>query len=301
MNSAIINAELEWSILQTIAYADIFSYPLTLDEIHHYLIGSEATKQQVQDTLNGNNNITKIDEFYALPNREHTVEIRQRRQQIAADFWPIALKYGRLIGSLPFVRMVAVTGSLAVDNTENNNDIDYLIVTEPGRLWVCRLFIVALVRYVQRQGYTLCPNYIISENALVFPQKSLFAAREIAQMIPIIGQATYEKMRNANHWMMEYLPNAKGLPPTQITINKSQPPVLTRTAETLLRTPPGCWLDTWEMKRKIRKFMTHYDNTVEAAFDKDWCKGHFDGHYQRIMDEYETRLEALRESQRIAL
>jgi len=148
MNSAIINAELEWSILQTIAYADIFSYPLTLDEIHHYLIGSEATKQQVQDTLNGNNNITKIDEFYALPNREHTVEIRQRRQQIAADFWPIALKYGRLIGSLPFVRMVAVTGSLAVDNTENNNDIDYLIVTEPGSLWVCRLFIVAFVRYV---------------------------------------------------------------------------------------------------------------------------------------------------------
>jgi len=72
-------------------------------------------------------------------------ELRKRRAEVAARLWPEAIRCGRSVGRVPFV-MVAVTGALAMDNVDEGADLDYLIVTEPGRVWLCRLLIVQLVR-----------------------------------------------------------------------------------------------------------------------------------------------------------
>ncbi len=57
-----------------------------------------------------------------------------------------------------------------------------------------------------------------------------------------------------------------------------------------LRTPLGQWLDHWEMQRKIRKFQPQAAGS-DAAFSRDWCKGHFDAHKQYALTAYQTRLE----------
>ena len=56
-----------------------------------------------------------------------------------------AVRYGLTIARLPFVRMVAVPGALTMDNVEPGDDVDYLIVTAPDRLWLCRAVVIELV------------------------------------------------------------------------------------------------------------------------------------------------------------
>ena len=150
---------LKRSIIKTLTYADVFDYPLTLHEIHRYLVEEHATVEQVHEGLSAGDfvsqNIVEKSIYYALPGRDQIIETRLNRSKIAFGLWPAAIKYGAMMARLPFVRMVAVTGSLAVDN-ESTNDIDYLIVTKPGRLWLCRAMVILVVRWARLQGVEVC-------------------------------------------------------------------------------------------------------------------------------------------------
>src|SRR3990172_11192340 len=108
--------------------------------------------------------------------------------------------------------MVGITGALAMDNSAHGDDIDVIIVTARGRVWTARLIVIGLVYAGKLFGDTLCPNYILSEDALALEQHDLFAAHEFAQMTPLVGFEVYQRMRAANPWVGEFLPNA-GAPP----------------------------------------------------------------------------------------
>lgn len=286
---------IERAVLHAVAYADIFDYPLTVAEIHRYLVGLQALPGSVEAYLEHGPApvLTRCDGFVVLAGREEIVETRRKRAEVARRLWPRALVYGRAIANLPFVRMVAVTGALAVDNVEHGADIDYLIVTEPGRLWLCRGLVIALVRLGKRRGDVICPNYLISERALVLQERTLYTAHELAQMVPIAGLSIYEQMRRLNAWTNSFLPNAGG-PPRHIQERRRRRPIRALT-EAALRTPAGGWLERWEMQRKLRKFAGQSAESIETAFCADWCKGHFDGHGQRILRAFADRLRMLGE------
>src|SRR5437879_4939692 len=187
-------AALERGIVQAVAYADVFDYPLTVDEIHRYLIGVPASRNTVRAAL-GTGRLTpdllsRNGRYFTLAGREAVIETRRGRAQPAVDYWRRAVHYGHIIGSLPFVRMVAVTGALAMDNVADG-DIDYLVVTEPGRLRLCRALIVGLVRTAALRGVELCPNYFLSERALVLDARNLFTAHAVAQMVTPSAVHTY--------------------------------------------------------------------------------------------------------------
>ncbi|MFO7538611.1 MAG: hypothetical protein R6X32_11205 [Chloroflexota bacterium] len=284
---------LETAVWRTIVYSDVFDYPLTLAEIHRYLEGVAATPAAVENALNNGrllpNHLVYQPPFYMLSGREEIAQIRQRRATISQALWPAAVQYGRLIASLPFVRMVAVTGSLAVNNIDEgaDADIDYLVVTQSGRVWLSRAFIIGIVRLAARRGYALCPNYILAEAALAFPDQNLYTARELLQTVPLYGLTLYQKMRQVNTWTRRFMPNAVNAP--LFRPNLSAPyPFIQKMIELPWRTPAGRWLDNWEMRRKIRKFSSSH-GSHEADFHKDWCKGHFDAHKQRVLSAFYDR------------
>jgi hypothetical protein len=286
---------LERAIVQAVAYADVFDYPLTAEEVHRFLIGIPASRASVRSAL-GNGRLipdvlSRTGRYFSLAGREMTVETRRARASNAAGYWRRAVRYGHMIGNLPFVRMVAVTGALAMDNVADG-DIDYLVITEPKRLWLCRAIVVGLVRTAALRGVELCPNYFLSEQALVLDERNLFTAHEVAQMVPLSGLQIYQRMRTLNRWTDTYLPNAGGHP-RRVAPVEPRPRRTRRIVESALRSRLASPFERWEMARKMRKLGQRSNGHAEAAFGPDWCKGHFGDHGHLTLARYDERLQAL--------
>lgn len=292
--------QLDEAILHTLIYADVFHFPLTEREIHHFLIGVPAQVADVHHALQHSPRLqahtTRVNGYVTLRGCEHDAETRHAHDQASAALWGAAVHYGALLAHLPFVRMVAITGALAMRNAEHpDDDIDYLIVTERGRVWLTRLLVVIVVRLARLRGVDLCPNYVLAETALVQERCDLFVAHELAQMIPVAGMRLYNAMREANRWSAELLPNADA--PLYAEADRAPRGVrrvLQRAAELLLRTPIGDILERWEYRRKLRKFAPRaQEPTSGAVIDDQQAKGHFNDHGLRIMAAFQARLDAL--------
>ena len=289
-------ARLERAIVETVAYADVFDYPLTLTEVHRYLTGVQAAREAVEAALAetgfAGRHVTCVGDHVVLNGRHDLIERRAHRRRVARRLWPRAERYGAIIARLPFVRLVTVSGALAVDNVEPEADIDYFVVTVPERLWLCRAMTIVIVRAANRFGDRLCPNYFLSERALALADRNLFTARELTQLVPLAGFPTYRLLRRLNAWTTTYLPNAldppRALPAVETPIGRSR-----RAAEALGHLRMGAWIDTWEMNRKARRFGQRVGLRSEASFGPDSCKGHFEGHGRRALEAFDARLRAL--------
>ena len=276
------------AILHTLAYADVFDYPLTAREAQRYLTGAAASLQDVERGLSDETLFARTEEYFTLRGRADIIPIRKQREEIASHLWKKAIRYGRWIASLPFVRMAAVTGSLSMDNAEAGKDIDYLLVTAPNRLWTVRAMTLALARIARLESIHLCPNYLLTTNALALDERSLYAARELTQMIPLSGMDVYEQMRRLNAWADEFLPNAQGAPSASRLVKFSTR--WQRLLEWILNFLHADWFEKWEMNRKIKK-LSEKNTSRETYFSADVCKGHVDGHGGRIHREWRKRVE----------
>ncbi|NJN44168.1 MAG: hypothetical protein HC806_05215 [Anaerolineae bacterium] len=279
------------ALLQTVTYADIFDYPLTLDEIHRYFHGIPVSNSSIEKLLTRNHLLSTSDGYFTLPGREENIQTRKRREQISKDLWPHAHRYGLKIARLPFIRMVASYGALAVNNVDRDADIDYLIVTEPGRLWLSRAMVILIGYSAAKHNLTLCPNYLITLNALRFLDQNPYTAREITQMIPVAGIDVYNNIRQQNEWTRQFLPNAEGVPMSQHFPARTNINSLTRpTLEKILRSPPFSKLEHWEMTRKIQKLRREQSTSPESNFTADVCKGHDQSHQAQTFAALEEKL-----------
>ena len=280
------------SIFHTVAYADVFEYPLTAGEVYRYLTSTKGSFEQVCEALAEDARITAVGEYFTLRGREHLVETRKRRARIAAHLWPKAKRYGRVIASLPFVRMVAVTGSLAMDNIEEDKDIDFMIVTAPGRLWTVRALSLLVARFARLEGVHLCPNYLVTTHALELKERSLYVAHELAQMIPLSSMEMYHEIRRLNDWTHDYLPNAATAPDHSPAVRQASAfLIIQRALEALFQLPIIDSFEQWEMDRKIARLTREQSSSFESYFSRDVCKGHMDKHGENVIAALTIRFQ----------
>ena len=289
--NAVTPTALADAIVYTAAYADVFEYPLTAAELHRYLIGVTASPDMLEDLLGEKKILTQTGRYYTLPGREQIAALRAQREQNSRRLWPKATYFSTILANLPFIRMLAITGSLAVNNVEDDADVDFLIVTAPGRLWLARAAVLSVARFAALAGVRLCPNYLISEQALVFPNQTLYAAHELFQMVPLFGMDVYWQICRLNSWREQYLPNAQGLPPAATALNRPvRGPRFQPGLEKLL--PPALCdrIERWEMGRKIERLSREQRFSPESAFSADFCKGHDRRHAQRTQQLLQDRM-----------
>jgi hypothetical protein len=289
---------MEEAILRTVVYADLFDYPLTLEEIHRYLTGRSGTLESVQESLEGssqlNGRLQSEPPYWFLAEREHLVRLRRERQAFSSALWPKARRYGRLMASLPFVRMVAVTGSLAMDNAPSaQDDVDLLIVAARDRVWLARGLLTQVVHLARLLGVEFCLNYITAEHRLQLGKPSLFAAHELAQMVPLFGREAYQRLLDSNAWFLGYLPNA-ALHAAEVDEIAGVGRIGQRVLQAAMAGRTGDALEHRERRQKIAilRGIAEERGATGTSYSADLCKGHVDDHAERVNRLYVERLSA---------
>lgn len=213
------------AILKTLAYADIFDFPLKKDELWLWLIAEDNRQQKGKDKKAFEQALKKLIKagrcqqdsgFYFLPGRKKIVSLRRKREKASLPKIKKAKKVARILKSIPWIKLIGITGGLARRNSDESDDIDLFFITSKDRLWLSRGFIVFLLSLLglyRRQGKIkdmICPNLLVSEQALEMKPCDLFTAHEAALMKPIFERGeTYQKFLVANLWLKKFLPNWK--------------------------------------------------------------------------------------------
>lgn len=196
----------------SILYHDLFDFPLTFPELIKWKAGEKAA---IPD-FSGKNFISK-NGFYFLEGKEGMIYKRALNKRVSAKKMAIAVKAAYILSLLPTVKMVAVTGSLAMENAGNESDIDLMIITGRGTLWMTRLIsLIGLTGQIRRAGNSaqkdkLCLNIWMDETDLEWSKKdrNIYSAHEIGQIRPLINKDnTYEKFLEKNKWVLKYWPNS---------------------------------------------------------------------------------------------
>ena len=259
-------SDMERAILLTVLYADLFDYPLTEDELYQRLVGVASDRAAFQRALAGlmGPYLMAAGGYLMWIGRKALVAVRERRRQAASGLWASAQRYARWLARVPFVRMVAVSGSLAVHNAEDDSDIDLFCLTAPNRLWVARTFIVPLSKLTRklprRFPLVLCPNYILTLDTLDVEDRNLFTAHEVAQTVPLFGNDDYDRFLQANRWVHDFLPHTR-LEDRAPALHEPARPWFTRSLERLLQGRLGDALN----RLMHRLFVTFYRKRAERS------------------------------------
>lgn len=212
---------MEKAILKTLAYADIFDYPLKAYEIHRWLIGRKATLRQVEKALRQlvqNSKLKVQSGYWFLPSRSGLSTKRWRRQKQSARYFGKAGFLTQILKVIPWIKLVGISGGLAMDNASKADDIDLFIVTSKNRLWISRLLALALLsltgqrRKVEDSGRKiagkLCLNILLEEDRLEQGSKDIYLAHEVLQMRVVWQRdGVYGKYLEDNQWAFKFLPN----------------------------------------------------------------------------------------------
>lgn len=208
---------LKESILKTIAFFDIFSFPLTAEEIkeHLYNYKKPIHIKEIKGTLAEMENIEKVHDYYVLNGREKLVDLRRSRKFISEKFWARVRQYGQYIVQVPFVEMIAVCNNLAYDNAAESSDIDLFIVIKRGRMWLARLIITLILQFfgVRRYGSKIAGRFCLSffvtpkkldMKPLLLRPEDPYMAYWTKLIKPIYGKDMYSKFVDENKgWLNE--------------------------------------------------------------------------------------------------
>jgi D-beta-D-heptose 7-phosphate kinase/D-beta-D-heptose 1-phosphate adenosyltransferase len=198
----------------SVLYHNLFDYPLNLPDLIKWKAGKQLP------TTNFQLPVTNKNGYFYLEGREGLIYKRLLRKRISAKKNKIAQKASHVLSFIPGVKMVAITGSLAMENSSEESDIDLMIITRKGALWTTRAFTYMVIHAFGlaarkpndlRQKDKLCLNMWLDESDLVWPKKdrNLYTAHEIAQIVPLVNKnKTYEKFLFQNKWILGYWPHS---------------------------------------------------------------------------------------------
>jgi predicted nucleotidyltransferase len=300
-------------ILATLSYFEIFDYPLTQTEIAQFLKSPYCQDEFTEDLnyLIAEGWIFKFDEFYMLQENYSLVRRRRKGNIRAKAVLKTAEKIAGFLSGFPFVKGIAVSGSLSKNFADENSDIDFFIITEKNKLWLARTFMHCFKKLAilfKKQDW-FCMNYYIDEDILQIKEKNIYTATEIATLLPLRGINIFDEFFKANVWSKNFLPNHS----LRISyVQEAENPVLKKVIEFMFRNPVGNLIDhllmrisiyRWSKKTRSGKLnkrgmvmsmdaSNHYAKPSPAAFQKKFMET-YEKKIFNLFCRYESRVKTV--------
>lgn len=208
------------NILATLAYYDVLEYPLTAFEVRKYLMNyhnqgqrehiSLAEVMEKLGELKKEERIENRNGFWFLKGQEKRVEERIAREKISVGKLK---RLQALVGWLryvPFIRMIAATGSLSLRHGTRGSDWDMFIVLEERALFTGRMILTVFLQLIgkRRHGKKIvdraCLNYYTGSESLLVRLRDWYASHEYQVMIPLFQTFSRDSFYRANGWILEF-------------------------------------------------------------------------------------------------
>jgi len=232
-------------LLKTINYFHFFDYPPTFEEIYLFFpkkISQKELKEILQKAeekklvkkiifdqknpirytvgeygIEIKNSKFKIQNYI---NKTQLIDSYRKRQAITLKKmkqWRFRV-YLKLLSLLPQIKLIGLSGSLAMQNAKEDDDIDLFIITAKNRLWTARLiavFLAIILGLKRPRGVKKAPNRVclnlffdLADFAVPKEKRSEFVAHEVLQMKPLVDKDnTYIRFLQANRWVYRFFPN----------------------------------------------------------------------------------------------
>jgi hypothetical protein len=294
-------SDLEREIVQTIAYFDVFSYPLTKEQLHLFLSRYITTLLQMEDALQQllQKKLihTSRDYFYSSAQSDDIVTDRMENERRVSKMLKQARWISFFLKQVPFVRAVFITGSLSKHIAPDKSDIDFMIVTELKRLWICKMIITGFRRIFLFNSKYFCANLMVTEKAMYFPDHNYFTAVEIATTQVIWNTTAYQKYQDENAWIQHYLPNWKSFTDGMLVLSNT-PALFQRIFESVLNIFRLDALNSNLMHTARNFWRRKHKNLDEEKFNSiihcspDISSVWHNDHQTRILEEFHQRLSS---------
>lgn len=215
------------SVKNTIAYFQVFNYFLNIEGLHEFLHSSthvsihelvkqiETENREVNGYLISNQELVKKTRRWAKSRRQK-IKLQQEKFQASVKKMELAKKTARLLAKIPSVKLLAVSGNLAMMQADAPDDIDLFCITSRGTVWMTRLLASLLLVILGKKRMfgdrqvknKICLNFLIDEDHLEMKKKNIFTAHEIVQMKVLFDKDnTCQKFLEKNSWVEKHLAN----------------------------------------------------------------------------------------------
>ena len=183
--------------------------------------GGPATEREVAEWLQRHPSSGAVvgGRAFGPSSGEGAGDLESRRQR-GIQYWEFAreLRDGPLSGVRSMLRSVAVTGSAAYGEPEPGDDLDFLVVTRTGSIWVFLAYTYAALRFRAlptraAESPEPCFNFVLDDaeaRTEYANARSFLFAREALMAKPVYGDDYYQGLLKSSSWMREQLPRLFG-------------------------------------------------------------------------------------------
>lgn len=227
-------------IIATLHFFDLQNIPLTLLEVHKFLLADhydlatyvdanfelkhdlvapsleQASVFEVLKCLEEEckNKIVSRFGYFALVGREDLIEKRLQGYRYGVRRERLIRKYTPFIRYLPFVDGVGLVGSQALGWHKPSSDIDMLVLVNAKFMWLARLFVtmyfqvLGLRRHGKYVANRFCLNHYVAREKYLQFDKNLYTASEYGKLRPLALTVVAQYFQAVNSkWIQYFFPN----------------------------------------------------------------------------------------------